>query len=143
MKGIIGNKGTNGITYGDAHFSLVPMNDWGDKNNMAKIEAKTITFDEICRIHNITEIDYLQIDTEGFDSEIIKMIDLSKVKIKKIRFEKWGFKPECFTSHNSEISNELGIAGINATVEKLKNNNYVISEISDSDGNDYIAKLQL
>ena len=89
--GIMGTRADNSYIYSDAHFSLVPMNDWGNKNDMAKITSNSITFDKICSNHNITNIEYLQIDTEGFDSEIIKMIDLSKYKIKKIRFETWGF----------------------------------------------------
>jgi hypothetical protein len=35
--GKIGKIGTNNILYSDAHFSLVPMNNWGTKDNMAKL----------------------------------------------------------------------------------------------------------
>ena len=52
------------------------MNDWGNKSDMVKIISKSITFDKICSNHNITTIDYLQIDTEGFDSEIIKNVNI-------------------------------------------------------------------
>jgi FkbM family methyltransferase len=139
--GVLGTKADNNLVYSDAHFSLIPMNDWGNKNDMVKITTKSITFDEICKKHNITNIEYLQIDTEGFDTEIIKMIDLSKYKIKKIRFEKWGFKPECFTEYNKELSNELGVNGMNIAINKLKNHKYSISEIKDNDGDDIIATL--
>jgi len=139
--GIMGTTADNGITYGHVHFSLLPMNDWGKKDDMVKITAKTITFDEICKKHNITEIDYLQIDTEGFDTEIIKMIDLSKYKINQIRFEKWGFDIKCFTDHHKELANELGINGVNIALDKLRKHNYKISEISDEDGNDILATL--
>ena len=37
--------------------------------------------------HGLQELDYLQIDTEGFDDEIIKMIDFRQVKPKLIKFE--------------------------------------------------------
>ena len=37
--------------YTTAHFSLIPMNDWGDKKDMVKISSKSITFDKICEIH--------------------------------------------------------------------------------------------
>jgi hypothetical protein len=33
------------------------------------------------------DLDYLQIDTEGFDYEILKMIDFSIIKPKLIKFE--------------------------------------------------------
>jgi FkbM family methyltransferase len=141
--GIMGTSADNGHSYSNAHFSLLPMNDWGNKNDMAKITAKGITFDKICSNHNITNIEYLQIDTEGFDTEIIKMIDLSKYKINKIRFEKWGFQTDCFTKFNNEIAHELGINGMNNAIDKLKRYNYTLYEIRDSDGNDIIATLHV
>jgi FkbM family methyltransferase len=127
--------------HGHAHFSLLPMNDWGNINNMKKIKSKSITFDKICNNHNITNIDYLQIDTEGFDSEIIQMIDLSKYKIKTIRFEKWNFKTECFSVYHKEKSNKLGEAGMKLCIDKLKKNNYQIRNIQDQMGNDFLATL--
>jgi len=141
--GVMGTVAENGLIYSDSHFSLVPMNDWGNKNDMAKITTKSITFDTICSNHGITNIDYLQIDTEGFDSEIIKMIDFSKYKINTIRFEKWPFKSVFFTDHNKQLSHELGESGLINAINKLKDNNYTISEINDSDGNDIIAKLNV
>lgn len=137
----MGSKADNNIIYGHSHFSLVPMNDWGNKNDMVKISTKSITFDKICNNHNITNIDYLQIDTEGFDSEIIKMINLSKYKIDTIRFEKWQFENDKFTIHNPENADDLGINGINTAINKLKQNNYSISNIKDEDGDDIIATL--
>jgi hypothetical protein len=137
----MGTMADNGIIYNNGHFSLLPMNDWGNKNDMVKITSKGITFDKICSIHGITNIDYLQIDTEGFDSEIIKMIDLSKYKINRIRFEKWSFNPENFTNHNEENAHELGINGMNNAINKLHQYNYTINDISDEDGNDILATL--
>jgi len=139
--GIPGQVADNGIIYSDAHFSLVPMNDWGNKDDMVKIVTKSITFDEICRRHSLREIDYLQIDTEGFDSEIIKMIDFSMFRIKKMRFEKWLFDSEKFTNFNPGCCNELGISGFKIVTDKLKKFNYTLNEINDDDGNDIIATL--
>jgi FkbM family methyltransferase len=141
--GIMGTRADNNITYSDGHFSLVPMNDWGSKNDMVKIKTKSITFDKICSIHGITNIEYLQIDTEGFDTEIIKMIDLSKYKINRIRFEKWGFKTECFTEYNKEKAHELGENGMTRAINKLIHYNYEINDIHDDDGNDIIATLKV
>jgi hypothetical protein len=140
--GIMGTRADNGIIYSNAHFSLLTMNDWGNKNDMVKIISKSITFDKICSIHGITDIEYLQIDTEGFDSEIIQMINLSKYKINKIRFEKWGVDSECFTNHHKQKSYELGINGMNYAINKLREHNYTINDIIDSDGNDIIATLE-
>jgi FkbM family methyltransferase len=141
--GIMGARADNNIIYNDANFSLLPMNDWGNKNDMVKIKAKSVTFDKICSIHNITNIDYLQIDTEGFDTEIIKMIDFSKYKIHKLRFEKWGFSPECFIEYFKEKAYELGINGMNIAINKLLQHNYTINDINDTDGNDIIATLNV
>jgi hypothetical protein len=137
----MGTRADNNIIYNDGHFSLLPMNEWGSKNDMVKITAKSATFDKICSIHDITNIDYLQIDTEGFDTEIIKMIDFSKYKIHKLRFEKWPFKPECFTEYCKENADELGINGMNIAINKLIEHNYTINHINDRDGNDIIAIL--
>ena len=140
-KGIMGSKADNGLTYGSEHFSLLPMNDWGEKDDMVKITAKSITFDEICKVNNITNIEYLQIDTEGFDCEIIKMIDLKKYKIKQIRFEKWIFNTNRFTKYHKELSENLGNAGMNLVINKLKEHNYTINDICDNSGDDIIATL--
>jgi FkbM family methyltransferase len=137
--GIYGQQADNGITYANVHFSLVPMNDWGKKEDMVSIKSKTITFDKICENHNIKHITYLQIDTEGFDTEIIKMLDFSKYTIDYIRFEKWNFKTDCFTSYNSEKADQLGENGMKAAMNKLLENNYKLTEISDYDGNDILA----
>lgn len=139
--GIYGTKANNKHTYTHGQFSLLPMNDWGDKSDMVIIKSKGITFDTICNNHNINVIEYLQIDTEGFDSEIIKMIDLSKYKINKIRFEKWTFEPERFTNYNKGKENDLGINGMNNTIDKLQKHNYTLRDVLDEDGNDIIATL--
>jgi FkbM family methyltransferase len=139
--GIYGQKADNGITYNNVHFSLVPMNDWGKKEDMVKITTKSITFDTICENHHIKNIEYLQIDTEGFDSDIIEMIDFNKYKINEIRFEKWGFDKSCFTAYNEKIANKLGQSGMNITKEKLIKHNYTLTDIIDRDGNDVLATL--
>jgi FkbM family methyltransferase len=136
---IDGNSSENGITYGDVNYSLIPMNDWGSKENMKEVEATTINFNTLCNELHIKTIDYLQIDTEGFDTEIIKMIDFNNIDIKQIRYEKWGFNTECFTRYNNEKAMELGCQGMKDVENKLKSLGYILQDISDSDGNDIIA----
>jgi len=140
INGVYGNKGENGHRYSNGQFSLLPMNDWGEKKNMIKIIAKTITFDTICQKLNITDIEYLQIDTEGFDSEIIKMLDLNKYNIKQIRYEKWGFPVDRFTRYHNENKEKFGINGMKFVEEKFKKNGYTLRDINDMDGNDIIAQ---
>lgn len=52
-------------------------------------KADTMTFNALCDKFSITKIEYLSIDAEGLDYEILNSIDLSKVDIKTIVFEKW------------------------------------------------------
>jgi FkbM family methyltransferase len=49
------------------------------------VECTSLT--QLVKDHDLFGLDYLQIDTEGFDDEIIKMIDFSIIKPKLIKFE--------------------------------------------------------
>ena len=136
---ILGSRADNGIVYNDGHYSLLPMNDWGDKSDMVSFETQSITFSTMCTTLGITDIEYLQIDTEGFDSEIIKMIDLTAINISIIRYENWGFPTECFTKYHPTIADRLGKAGMNEVASKLTSHGYLLWNIKDADGNDVIA----
>ena len=52
-----------------------------------EVQVKTISFDTLMQKHRIKNIDLLQIDTEGFDFEIIKMVDFNKYSPKLINYE--------------------------------------------------------
>jgi FkbM family methyltransferase len=129
----------DGRGYENAHFSLLPMNDWGVKEKMIKLKTEGIKFDTLCRVFGLKEIDYLQIDTEGFDTEIIKMIDFEKINIKQIRFEQWNFDTGAFTLHHSDKANQLGKNGMIDAVKKLHEAGYMLRHICDEDGNDILA----
>jgi FkbM family methyltransferase len=140
--GVQPNRKNGNLVYSDGQFSLLPMNDWGEKNNMCSFKASTITFNTICNNLNITDIQYLQIDTEGFDSEIIKMIDLDKINIQQIRYEKWNFDNSCFTEHtkfDKTDTTQLGSAGMDIVKNKLIQHNYILKDIKDRFGNDIMA----
>jgi hypothetical protein len=114
------------------------MNDWADtKEELISISAESITFQDLIDDFNIIHINYLQIDTEGFDYEIINSIDFNKVNIDIIRFEKWPFSSTCFTKFNN-ISEYLGLPGHNIIMDKLSEL-YILNDISDNDGNDIIG----
>jgi len=140
INGQIGTKADNGCTYSHVNFSIIPMNDWGDKKDMAKIKADTITWNDICDKYEIRKIEYLQIDTEGFDSEIIRMIDFDKYEIQCLRFEKWFFDSDCYNKYHNSISEKLGKNGMLQTIERLISYGYIFDEIQDADGNDFIAR---
>ena len=83
----------------------------------------------------------LKIDTEGFDSEIIKMLNLDEYKINNIRFEIWSFDETCFKDYNPDKWKELGKAGMTMVYEKLTKYRYTFSKINDEDGDDILATL--
>jgi len=119
----------NGIKYSDSHFSLLPMGDWGSKTDMVTFPATTITFDDICDTHNITEIELLMIDTEGFDYEILRMIDLNKYKIKKIVYEIWPFDPDkAYPEKTPDERKYLGCKGLEFIRNKLETHGYSVQK---------------
>tara|TARA_B100000508_G_C11459564_1_gene278498 strand:- start:1611 stop:2285 length:675 start_codon:yes stop_codon:yes gene_type:complete len=134
-----GKRAENGMVYSNRHYSLIPMNDWGKREDWAILKAKGISFDDICKEHNITHISYLQMDTEGFDSEIIKMIDLNKYKINVVRYERWAFEPTCYTKHHNDIIDNVGKNGMKNSMDKFIKHNYTMS-ISE-DKRDHVATL--
>jgi len=51
------------------------------------IRVPSMTFNTLCEHNNITKIDYLNIDTEGAEYDIIKSIDYSRIQIGVITVE--------------------------------------------------------
>lgn len=50
--------------------------------------VRTITFSDLMNKYGLKELDYLQVDTEGYDQRIIESIDFNKYKIKEVKFER-------------------------------------------------------
>lgn len=96
----------------ESKFSLFQLNekglkkmpDWGkgigsfskdhllkfDKVTEFDLEEETVDgkpFSWLVKEFNLNSVDYLQIDTEGFDAEIIKMIDFDNFSTKILKFE--------------------------------------------------------
>ena len=61
-------------------------------------EVECISFDELIEQYKISKIDLLQIDTEGYDYEIIKMVDFNKLKPNIIRYEHRNLSEEDYIS---------------------------------------------
>ena len=55
--------------------------------NKEEIILNTITINDIINDYNVNSIDFLHIDTEGYDYDILMSLDLTHVKPKKIMFE--------------------------------------------------------
>jgi hypothetical protein len=64
------------------------------KGNIESLDVAVITFDELIELTEIgTEIDFLKLDTEGMDLDIIQSIDFQKYNIKVILMEiRWFWK---------------------------------------------------
>ena len=65
------------------HENLLP----GLSSTIRKAEVEAISFDTILKDHNFESIDLLQIDTEGFDAEVLKLFPFDKIKPRIIHFE--------------------------------------------------------
>jgi len=54
---------------------------------MTQEKVRCISFSELLNTNNVAKVDLLQIDTEGYDAEIIQSIDFDTVKPMVIHFE--------------------------------------------------------
>tara|TARA_R110001592_G_scaffold105385_3_gene296342 strand:+ start:115106 stop:115822 length:717 start_codon:yes stop_codon:yes gene_type:complete len=55
---------------------------------ISTVKVEGITFDYLLESYpQFSNVDYLQIDTEGYDFEILKSIDFTKFKAKMVKFE--------------------------------------------------------
>jgi FkbM family methyltransferase len=59
-----------------------------DKSHLSKYSLMTTTFDKLMEKYRIQEVDYLQVDCEGYDERIIDSIDFNEWNIKEVKFEK-------------------------------------------------------
>ena len=130
-KNNINGRSVNGLVYGDGLYSLLPMDDWGD--DFDTIEAPGMSFDSLCKKYDITDIHYLQIDTEGYDSEIIKSIDFDTINIDIIQYEEWGFGEDCYKRYG-EKSKLYGINGMKYVSNLLESKGYELNSTKTSDG---------
>lgn len=65
------------------HKDLIPE----IQDTIKKIEIETVTFENIISDNHLVKIDLLQVDTEGFDANVILMFPFDKVKPSIIHFE--------------------------------------------------------
>jgi FkbM family methyltransferase len=54
---------------------------------LQKVDAPRLSFSALLKKHDVTKIDLLQIDVEGYDFQIIKSIDFEQISPRIIRFE--------------------------------------------------------
>ena len=78
----------NGNTFLDGCSCVVengkPLNVYMQRmksEDIEEFEIDCLTFEDILTKYNLQQIDYVQIDTEGYDERIVKSINLEKYKI--------------------------------------------------------------
>lgn len=59
----------------------------GLAGSIKKTRIKTVSFEQLLADHQFSRIDLLQIDTEGFDAEVLKLFPFGKIKPEIIHFE--------------------------------------------------------
>lgn len=94
--------------YDPRHIDRINTENQVSEGNSSIITVKTERLDTILKKHNIKRINYLSIDVEGAEMNVIKSINFDEVFIDVI----------CFENNYSDRSNEI--------VEYLKNKNYYI-----------------
>lgn len=77
--------------YGDSGLSsLINRRSYNNKTGTLDIICES--FNSFCGKNNITFINYLSIDCEGMDYEILNSIDLNSITIDTIDFEEWPYE---------------------------------------------------
>jgi FkbM family methyltransferase len=103
------------IIYGDFDGNLMSSVDGKRLNRKNTTPVKTITLQKLFDINNIKYVDFFSLDTEGYEFEVLKGIDFSRVFIEKMIIEIYEHnKQEIFDFLKKEGYKEpLGITNFN------------------------------
>lgn len=81
-------------TYEPGHRDRIDLEISQNGGQYRTIEVDCINFNTLCQRYNLKTIDFMSIDTEGCELEILRNIDFSKIKIKVIVIENNYRNPE-------------------------------------------------
>jgi FkbM family methyltransferase len=95
------------------------------------VEIPCMTFMKFCKGKNIDEIDYLCINTEGADFEILNSINYNEIVIRKIIWENWGYDND-----DENCNYNSGPTYGKSLIEKLQYCGYSVKQ---KDSANYIA----
>jgi len=79
--------GADGSTYVSAVPNVLAKQLGVSEKSLTRIEVPALTLDALLFKHSITHLDLLQIDAEGFDWQVIRSIDLSRLAPALIQIE--------------------------------------------------------
>jgi FkbM family methyltransferase len=118
--------------YATGHYSLFETTEWyGHTTKTGRtIQAPSMTFEELCTKYQIKDIDFLQIDAEGYDWKIIESIDLKKHNIKQLQFESTYFDMNNFM-HHTEADVKIGQEGMLNAFKYLIAKGYEMEQVDD------------
>ncbi len=91
-----------------------------EEDDIDKIPIKTVKFEDLIEKYSITEIDKILIDVEGYEYEILRDMDLKKVRINSILFEYKHFDGYQKTGEKLE-----------EILKKFEENNYKTSKVDE------------
>jgi len=91
-----------------------------EEDDIDKIPIQTVKFEDLIEKYSITEIDKILIDIEGYEYEILKDMDLKKVRINSILFEYKHFDGYQKTGEKLE-----------EILKKFEENNYKTSKVDE------------
>jgi len=80
--------------YDSKHFDRINSEIEKNGGEINVIKVKSITLNSILEENNITNIDYLSIDTEGSELSVLKSIDLDKYYVRVISAEHNGYNDD-------------------------------------------------
>ena len=111
--------------FGSCMGSVLPAFDSVAHNKLKYSASKkqyfAMTFSDLIIKHKVKDIDLLQIDTEGYDGELICSIDFNLIRPKFIRYE---------DKHTDNVyKKKLTNVSSRDTIEYLIKNNYSVSDI--------------
>jgi FkbM family methyltransferase len=118
--------------YATGHYSLFETKEWyGHETKTGRtIQSPSMTFEELCEKYQIKDIDFLQIDAEGYDWKIIESIDFEKHNIKLLQYESTYFDVANFM-HHTEADVKIGQEGMLNTFKYLVAKGYKMERIDD------------
>ena len=91
-----------------------------EEDDIDNIPIKTVKFEDLIEKYSISEIDKILIDIEGYEYEILRDMDLKKVRINSILFEYKHFDGYQKTGEKLE-----------EILKKFEENNYKTSKVDD------------
>lgn len=88
------------------------------EDRVASMDVPCLTFSSLCNRHRVQHIDFVQIDTEGYDFEVIKLIDFDRYRPVLLMFEHHHLAPTDRTACNAYLRAH-GFTGLSHSLDTL------------------------